>query len=141
MPVMINREARTVAGQIQILWTPGHSDGHICVFEEKEGVFLAGNHLLYEITQISVTGPWPMKTHLTTTFNPWIFLKNSQSGWFYRNTARYSKTSRNKCLSVTTIMPDMANTLCLSSFSRLASSKEKVTIAITTAFYLCLCLS
>ncbi|SFR18836.1 Metallo-beta-lactamase superfamily protein [Desulfoscipio geothermicus DSM 3669] len=49
MPVMINREARTVAGQIQILWTPGHSDGHICLFEEKEGVLLAGDHLLYEI--------------------------------------------------------------------------------------------
>lgn len=43
-------ETRTGAGQIRIIWTPGHSDGHVCLFEEKEGALLSGDHLLYEIT-------------------------------------------------------------------------------------------
>lgn len=34
----------------RVIWTPGHSDGHICLFRERDGVFLAGDHILPRIT-------------------------------------------------------------------------------------------
>jgi glyoxylase-like metal-dependent hydrolase (beta-lactamase superfamily II) len=33
-----------------VIWTPGHSDGHICLFRQRDGVFLAGDHVLPRIT-------------------------------------------------------------------------------------------
>lgn len=36
--------------QYRVLWTPGHSDGQICLFREKDGVFLAADHVLPRIT-------------------------------------------------------------------------------------------
>src|SRR5437588_7318283 len=33
-----------------VIWTPGHSDGHICLFRERDGVFLAADHVLPRIT-------------------------------------------------------------------------------------------
>ena len=33
-----------------MIWTPGHSDGHICLFRERDGVFLAADHVLPRIT-------------------------------------------------------------------------------------------
>ncbi|MFL5624840.1 MAG: MBL fold metallo-hydrolase [Ktedonobacteraceae bacterium] len=34
----------------RVIWTPGHSDGHICLFRERDGVFLAADHVLPRIT-------------------------------------------------------------------------------------------
>lgn len=34
----------------RVFWTPGHSDGHICLLRESDGVFLAGDHVLQRIT-------------------------------------------------------------------------------------------
>jgi len=34
----------------RVIWTPGHSDGHICLFREHDGVFLAADHVLPRIT-------------------------------------------------------------------------------------------
>ncbi len=36
--------------QYRVLWTPGHSDGHIVLFRERDGVFLAADHVLPRIT-------------------------------------------------------------------------------------------
>jgi glyoxylase-like metal-dependent hydrolase (beta-lactamase superfamily II) len=36
--------------QYCMIWTPGHSDGHICLFRERDGVFLAADHVLPRIT-------------------------------------------------------------------------------------------
>jgi glyoxylase-like metal-dependent hydrolase (beta-lactamase superfamily II) len=33
-----------------VIWTPGHSDGHICLLRERDGLFLAGDHILPRIT-------------------------------------------------------------------------------------------
>jgi glyoxylase-like metal-dependent hydrolase (beta-lactamase superfamily II) len=33
-----------------VIWTPGHSDGQICLFRERDGVFLAADHVLPRIT-------------------------------------------------------------------------------------------
>ncbi len=44
-------ETITLAGeQYQVIWTPGHSDGHICLFRERDGVFIAADHVLPRIT-------------------------------------------------------------------------------------------
>ena len=46
------------AGKLKTIWTPGHSDGHVCYFEAKSGTLLSGDHLLADITpNISF---WPM---------------------------------------------------------------------------------
>jgi glyoxylase-like metal-dependent hydrolase (beta-lactamase superfamily II) len=35
---------------IEILWTPGHSDGHICLYERSRRILFAGDHILPLIT-------------------------------------------------------------------------------------------
>lgn len=39
-----------VGERYRVIWTPGHSDGHICLFRERDGVFLAADHVLPRIT-------------------------------------------------------------------------------------------
>jgi glyoxylase-like metal-dependent hydrolase (beta-lactamase superfamily II) len=34
----------------QVLWTPGHSSGHICLYEPERTILLAGDHILPAIT-------------------------------------------------------------------------------------------
>jgi len=42
----------------QVLLTPGHSDGHICFYDEESGLLLSGDHLLPHIS--SNISLWPM---------------------------------------------------------------------------------
>jgi glyoxylase-like metal-dependent hydrolase (beta-lactamase superfamily II) len=39
-----------VGERYRVIWTPGHSDGHICLFRERDGVFLVADHVLPRIT-------------------------------------------------------------------------------------------
>jgi glyoxylase-like metal-dependent hydrolase (beta-lactamase superfamily II) len=34
----------------EIVWTPGHSPGHICLYERQQKVLISGDHILAEIT-------------------------------------------------------------------------------------------
>ncbi len=34
----------------QVIWTPGHSSGHICLYEQEEKILIAGDHVLPTIT-------------------------------------------------------------------------------------------
>ena len=34
----------------RVVWTPGHSSGHICLYEPEKKVLLAGDHILPKIT-------------------------------------------------------------------------------------------
>ncbi len=44
-------EYLTLSGeQYCVIWTPGHSDGHICLFRERDGVFFSADHVLPRIT-------------------------------------------------------------------------------------------
>jgi glyoxylase-like metal-dependent hydrolase (beta-lactamase superfamily II) len=44
-------EYLTLSGeQYCVIWTPGHSDGHICLFRERDGVFISADHVLPRIT-------------------------------------------------------------------------------------------
>ncbi len=36
--------------QLQLVWTPGHTEGHLCMFDERTGVLFTGDHLLARIT-------------------------------------------------------------------------------------------
>jgi glyoxylase-like metal-dependent hydrolase (beta-lactamase superfamily II) len=35
---------------LEVIWTPGHSPGHICLYESERKVLFAGDHLLPQIT-------------------------------------------------------------------------------------------
>ena len=37
-----------------IIETPGHTDGHICLYEPERGLFISGDHVLYDISPIIV---------------------------------------------------------------------------------------
>lgn len=34
----------------KVVWTPGHSPGHICLFEEKKKILISGDHILQKIS-------------------------------------------------------------------------------------------
>jgi glyoxylase-like metal-dependent hydrolase (beta-lactamase superfamily II) len=36
--------------ELEVLWTPGHSPGHICLYERERKFILTGDHVLYETT-------------------------------------------------------------------------------------------
>jgi glyoxylase-like metal-dependent hydrolase (beta-lactamase superfamily II) len=36
--------------RLRVEWTPGHSPGHICLFDEREKILFAGDHLLPELS-------------------------------------------------------------------------------------------
>lgn len=38
------------AGGWEIVWTPGHSAGHICLYDRGRGLFMSGDHILNPIT-------------------------------------------------------------------------------------------
>ena len=38
------------AFNLQVIWTPGHSPGHICLYEPNRKVFFSGDHILPTIT-------------------------------------------------------------------------------------------
>jgi len=39
-----------VGERYRVIWTPGHADGQICLLRERDGVFLAADHVLPRIT-------------------------------------------------------------------------------------------
>jgi glyoxylase-like metal-dependent hydrolase (beta-lactamase superfamily II) len=36
--------------ELEVLWTPGHSPGHICLYEREKKFILTGDHVLYDTT-------------------------------------------------------------------------------------------
>lgn len=49
-----NEQINTGFFNFEIIWTPGHSPGHICLYERTKRLLLSGDHLIAEITpQIS----------------------------------------------------------------------------------------
>lgn len=41
----------------EVLWTPGHTPGHICLYERRKKLFISGDHMLGEITPEVGTTP------------------------------------------------------------------------------------
>ncbi len=44
------QEVLLVGERYRVIWTPGHSDGHMCLWRASDGVLLAGDHILPRIT-------------------------------------------------------------------------------------------
>ena len=61
-----DRQYIDLAGErYRVIWTPGHSDGHICLFRERDGVFLAADHVLPRITpNIGLYSPYDRQNPL-----------------------------------------------------------------------------
>jgi len=36
--------------ELEVLWTPGHSPGHICLYERERKFIITGDHVLYDTT-------------------------------------------------------------------------------------------
>ena len=52
-PDWLLREGETVTtGEFtfRVIWTPGHSSGHLCLYEESQKILVAGDHVLPSIT-------------------------------------------------------------------------------------------
>ena len=48
--ILFNNDDRIVDSELQIVHSPGHSVGHICVYYKKKGILFSGDHILSNIT-------------------------------------------------------------------------------------------
>lgn len=48
----------------EVLWTPGHAPGHICLYERARKIFLSGDHILPQITPAIALSPYSMPNPL-----------------------------------------------------------------------------
>ena len=48
--LLLNNDDRIVDNELQIIHSPGHSVGHICVYYPKKGILFSGDHILSRIT-------------------------------------------------------------------------------------------
>jgi glyoxylase-like metal-dependent hydrolase (beta-lactamase superfamily II) len=44
--------------RIRVVWTPGHTDHHACLFDEEDGTLYGGDHVLPHITSNISLYPW-----------------------------------------------------------------------------------
>lgn len=49
-PDRILHDGDTVLEDLEIIWTPGHSFGHICIFDKEKKYLFSGDHILSRIT-------------------------------------------------------------------------------------------
>ena len=86
------REGDEVAGW-RVLELPGHADGHICL--ERDGVLVAGDHLLGAITP--TVGLYPgLPARPARRLPPrWSGRSSSRRAWRFPGTAIHSKIRRN----------------------------------------------
>jgi glyoxylase-like metal-dependent hydrolase (beta-lactamase superfamily II) len=49
-PDVILNDGDRILDDLEIIWTPGHSFGHICIFDRKREVLFSGDHILSRIT-------------------------------------------------------------------------------------------
>ncbi|MCA9831738.1 MAG: MBL fold metallo-hydrolase [Dehalococcoidia bacterium] len=49
--IVVGGETFSIGGRdLDLVWTPGHTEGHLCVFDRRTGVLFTGDHLLARIT-------------------------------------------------------------------------------------------
>ena len=49
-PDIILNDGDTILNNLEVIWTPGHSFGHTCIFNSKEKYLFSGDHILSRIT-------------------------------------------------------------------------------------------
>lgn len=60
----------------EIIWTPGHASGHICLYERAKKIFLSGDHILPEITPVIALSPYSRANPLEDYIRSLHRLKN-----------------------------------------------------------------
>ncbi len=50
LPLEDGQDFELMGESYRVIWTPGHADGQICLFRERDGIFLAADHVLPRIT-------------------------------------------------------------------------------------------
>lgn len=53
LPDLMLEDGQTISNgsfDLQVLWTPGHSPGHVCLYERKRRFILTGDHVLFDTT-------------------------------------------------------------------------------------------
>ncbi|MCK4284698.1 MAG: MBL fold metallo-hydrolase [Candidatus Lokiarchaeota archaeon] len=48
--LLLNNDDRIIDGELQIVHSPGHSVGHICIYYPKKDILFSGDHILSKIT-------------------------------------------------------------------------------------------
>jgi glyoxylase-like metal-dependent hydrolase (beta-lactamase superfamily II) len=70
LPLEDGEYADVPGWRIRVLWTPGHTPGHLCFVVESEGALLSGDHLLPRITPNVSHGPMsspdPLRQYLAS---------------------------------------------------------------------------
>ncbi|MFX1500716.1 MAG: MBL fold metallo-hydrolase [Promethearchaeota archaeon] len=49
-PDIIVHDGDVVFDRLEIIWTPGHSFGHICIYDKQRKILFSGDHILSRIT-------------------------------------------------------------------------------------------
>ncbi|MFX1391168.1 MAG: MBL fold metallo-hydrolase [Promethearchaeota archaeon] len=49
-PDIIVHDGDLIFDRLKVIWTPGHSFGHICIFDKEKGYLFSGDHILSRIT-------------------------------------------------------------------------------------------
>ena len=55
--------------RVRVVWTPGHTPGHICLYDADHGVLLTGDHLLPRISPNIGLTPGSMDSPLASYLN------------------------------------------------------------------------
>jgi glyoxylase-like metal-dependent hydrolase (beta-lactamase superfamily II) len=53
LPDLMLEDGQTISNgsfDLEVLWTPGHSPGHVCLYERKRRFILTGDHVLFDTT-------------------------------------------------------------------------------------------
>ena len=64
----------------KVIWTPGHSSGHICLYEPEKKIFLSGDHILPTITPNVSVHPQAIENPLGRYFDSLNELKATGGG-------------------------------------------------------------
>ncbi|MFW9989650.1 MAG: MBL fold metallo-hydrolase [Candidatus Odinarchaeota archaeon] len=49
-PDVIVHDGDVIFDKLEIIWTPGHSFGHICIYDKQKQILFSGDHILSRIT-------------------------------------------------------------------------------------------
>jgi glyoxylase-like metal-dependent hydrolase (beta-lactamase superfamily II) len=70
-PDIIVNNGDKILNNLEIIWTPGHSFGHICIFDKKRRILFSGDHILSRITPH--IGNFIIPSFLTEEYNSYNF--------------------------------------------------------------------
>ena len=92
------------AWDLTAIWTPGHSPGHLCFWEDTHRLLMSGDHVLPRITPNVSFHPGPARTRLATSLSRCASWSRTSPMRCCRRTSSGSRTCRDASTSCTPIM-------------------------------------